>query len=151
MGQSPLSWIDPKGEEKDDPWPGVNKKKEIQCGPYLIVCETDPIKGRHCHWGSNQEKGRGKTGGKPNCVRPDGTSCEGSAPPPRRVMECLRQEGLCKFEEQPIPYAPLPNPSPIMPPPLPLPPGGGIYDRPPFPSSGGGGGEFEIEIEIVFN
>ncbi|WP_421700993.1 RHS repeat domain-containing protein [Aliiroseovarius sp.] len=96
--QNPGRYVDPRGEQAKDPWPGGNNKKVIQCGQYVIVCESDPVKGRHCHWGTKAEGGRGKTGGKPNCVRPDGSACEGSAPPPRKVRKCLEKERMCEFD-----------------------------------------------------
>ena len=92
VGQSPMVWTDPRGEQTRGGTSGFHGRR-FRCGRYIIVCKSDRTKGEHCHWGDSSNGGRGER----NCVRRDGSACENSKPPPREVRRCLQERGLCDF------------------------------------------------------
>jgi RHS repeat-associated protein len=81
-GPNLYAYVDSRPTVLFDPFGLSASGKTIECGPCMIRVDNDPHKGRHAHWWCNN----GSTG----CVKPDGSGCEGSGPPPNRVRECLR-------------------------------------------------------------
>ena len=68
---------------------GLAKRVDCGGGCYIII-DSDPHKGRHAHWFCRN----GSTG----CVKPDGSPCDGSGPPPNRIRECLGNDGFFDCE-----------------------------------------------------
>ena len=72
--ENPLIRIDPEG-----------KLYSKMCGRCRVEYDSDQWKGAHTHWYCpGQPKG---------CIKKDGSLCDGSAPPPDEVKECLQQWG----------------------------------------------------------
>ena len=76
-----------------DPFGLSSSGRVVECGPCLLRIDNDPHKGRHAHWVCRN--------GSRGCVKPDGSGCEGSGPPPTRVRDCLRRERFY-LERRPV-------------------------------------------------
>jgi RHS repeat-associated protein len=79
---APTQLYDPLGLSAAGRW--------VECGPCMIRIDNDPHKGRHAQWECR--------GGSTGCIKPDGSGCEGSGPPPNRVRRCLEKERFFKVE-----------------------------------------------------
>jgi RHS repeat-associated protein len=104
VGNNPTNYTDPSG---------LAKRVECGGGCYVII-DTDPHKGRHAHWVCRN--------GSRGCIKPDGSACDGSGPPPNRIRKCLDEDGFfdCppnrKRQGVPDPLIPLvPLPAPTVP------------------------------------
>jgi RHS repeat-associated protein len=71
---------------------GLASGTEKECGPCITRVESDPHKGKHAHWTC--------PGSPQGCVKPNGDSCEGSPPPPRRIRDCLEKRRFFR----PVPF-----------------------------------------------
>jgi len=81
VADNPLMYTDPSG-----------LSKLIECGGGCTVrIESDPHKGRHAHW----ECRNGSSG----CIKPDGSPCESSGPPPNRIRKCLQDDGFLQCKD----------------------------------------------------
>ncbi len=56
-----------------------------ECGRCIVTYDSDQFKGAHTHW---------QCPGQPRgCIKKNGELCDGSAPPPKGVEECLKDWG----------------------------------------------------------
>lgn len=70
VAANPLLNIDPEG-----------KLYSKMCGRCKVTYDSDQFKGAHTHW---------ECPGSPRgCIKKDGELCDGSAPPPPGVKDCL--------------------------------------------------------------
>ena len=73
---NPLTNTDPSG---------LAKRVDCGGGCYVLI-DSDPHKGRHAHWICRN--------GSRGCIKPDGSPCDGSGPPPNRIRKCLGDDGF---------------------------------------------------------
>jgi RHS repeat-associated protein len=78
VAQMPVSESDPKGLAKGG-------RFTTDCGKCKLIYDSDQWKGPHTHW---------QCPGQPQgCIRKDGQLCDGSAPPPPEILQCLKDRG----------------------------------------------------------
>ena len=91
-GLNLLAYVQNRPITLNDPEGLSSIGRKIECGPCDIRVDNDPHKGRHAHWDCRN--------GSRGCVKPDGSSCEGSGPPPNRVRGCLEKDNF--FRRVPV-------------------------------------------------
>jgi RHS repeat-associated protein len=79
VGQSPGMKVDPSGRMG-----GQSRRPTFPCGRCTITYDYDNQKGKHTHWNC--------PGQPQGCIKNDGSLCDGSAPPPENVKQCLRDK-----------------------------------------------------------